>query len=172
MTKLDLIPSEFDDYYLRYIDKLSHKTELRKGFAIGKSTLIDFFKSISEEKLTDRYQPEKWSVKEILQHLIDTERIFIYRFFRIARRDKTALVGYDQNIYIKPSRANNKSIESLLDEFEINRNHSISLLNSLTDHDLCFIGNSNGGLMSARAAAFTIIGHDIWHMEVIKNKYL
>ncbi len=172
MTKLDLISSEFDDYYLRYIDKLSEKTELKKGFVTGETTLIDFFKSIPKEKLTYRFQPEKWCVKEILQHLIDTERIFIYRCFRIARRDKTALAGFDQNIYILPSEASNKSLESLLNEFEMNRKNSISILNSLTDEDLCFIGNSNGGAMSARASAFTIIGHDIWHMEIIQNKYL
>ena len=172
MTKLDLNPSEFDDYYLRYIDKLSNKTELRKGFADGEIALIDFIKSIPKEKLTYRYQPEKWSIKEVLQHVIDTERIFMYRCFRIARRDKTALAGYDQDIYNQPSNANNKSIDNLLNEFTLNREHSISLLNSLTDEDLSFVGNSNGNAMSARAAAFTVIGHDIWHIEVIKNKYL
>jgi uncharacterized damage-inducible protein DinB len=172
MTKLDLNPSEFDNYYLRYLDKLSNKPELRKGFADGELTLIDFFKSIPKEKLTHRYQPEKWSVKEVLQHLIDTERIFMYRCFRIARRDTTALAGYDQDIYIKPSEADNKSIENLLTEFTLNRKHSISLLNSLTDEDLSFVGNSSKSPMSARAAAFTIIGHDIWHMEIIQNKYL
>lgn len=172
MTKLDLNPSEFDNYYLRYIDKLSNKTEIRKGFVDGEIALIDFFKSITKEKLSYRYKPEKWSIKEVLQHLIDTERIFMYRCFRIARRDKTALAGYDQNIYIKPSEADNKSIESLLTEFTLNRKHSISLLNSLTDEDLSFVGNSNECPMSARAAAFTVLGHDIWHMEVIQNNYL
>lgn len=172
MTKLDLNPSEFDAYYLRYIDKLSNKTKLKKGFEVGKDKLIDFFKSIPKEKLTYRYQSEKWSVKEILQHLIDTERIFMYRCFRIARRDTTPLAGYDQDIYNTPSKADNKSIERLLNEFTLNRNHSISLLDSLTDEDLCFIGTSSGNAMSARAAAFTVIGHDIWHMEVIQDKYL
>ncbi len=172
MTKLDLNPSEFDDYYLRYIDKLSIKTELRKGFEIGKDTIINFFTSIPEEKLTYRYAPEKWSVKEVLQHLIDTERIFMYRCFRIARLDKTPLAGYDQDIYMKPSEAHTKSLENLLEEFTLNRNHSISLLNSLSDEDLCFIGKSSGNAMSARAAAFTVIGHDIWHLEVIENRYL
>lgn len=172
MTTTDLNSSEFDAYYSRYIAKIANETKLRKSFETGKNTLIDFFKSIPDEKLTYRYQPNKWSIKEVLQHLIDTERIFMYRCFRIARHDTTALAGYDQNIYVDPSKANDKSIESLLDEFTINRNNSISLLNSLTDEDLSFIGNSNGGVMSARAAAFTIIGHDIWHMEVITNKYL
>lgn len=172
MTKLDLSTSEFDSYYFRYIDKLSNTTSLRKGFETGKDNIINFFKSVPEEKLTYRYEPEKWSIKEVLQHLIDTERIFIYRCFRIARHDKTNLAGFDQDIFIKPSQADAKSIESLLNEFIINRNHSISLLNTLTDEDLCFIGTASGKAMSARAAAFTIIGHDIWHIDVIKNKYL
>ena len=172
MTKLDLNPSEYNAYYERYIDKLANNTELRKGFENGKSSVIDFFTSIPEEKLTYRYQIDKWSIKEVLQHLIDTERIFMYRCLRIARRDTTALAGYDQNLYIQPSGANTKSLEKLLNEFTINRNHSISLLDSLSDEDLCFIGKASGSAMSARAAAFTIIGHDIWHIEVVKNKYL
>ncbi len=172
MTKLDLKPEEFDNYYLRYINKLSDKTELLQGFENGKNEVITFFNSIPKDKLTYRYQPNKWSIKEVLQHQIDTERIFIYRCFRIARRDITPLAGYDQNIYINPSLANNKTRDSLLNEFILNRTHSISLLNSLADEDLCFIGNASGNAMSARAAAFTIIGHDIWHMEVIKDKYL
>jgi len=172
MTKSDLNPSEFDMYYLRYIDKLSNKTKLRRGFETGKDTLIDFFETIPNEKLSHRYQPDKWSIKEVLQHLIDTERIFIYRCFRIARRDATALSGFDQDTYVEPSGADDKSMEDLLNEFTMNRNNSISLLNGLTDENLSFIGNSNGCDMSARAAAFTILGHDIWHMEVIQKNYL
>lgn len=172
MTKADLNPSEFDTYYQRYIDKVSNKTNLRKGFETGKNSIIDFFESIPDEKSTYRYQPNKWSIREVLQHLIDTERIFMYRCFRIARRDTTPLSGFDQDIYVNPSDANNKSMENLLDEFTMNRNSSISLLNSLTDENLSFTGNSSGSPMSARAAAFTILGHDIWHMEVIQNKYL
>ena len=172
MTKLGLESKEFDEYYLRYIDKLTGETELRKGFNEGKKTVVDFFKSIPSEKLEYRYQPEKWSVKEILQHLIDTERIFMYRCFRIARRDRTSLAGYDQDAYIAPSGANEKSLDELLNEFIINRNNSVAMLHSLSDDNLQFIGNSNGGEMSARAAAFTILGHDIWHMEVIKQRYL
>lgn len=172
MTKTDLNTSEFDTYYSRYIAKISDKTTLRKGFETGKNTVINFFESIPDEKLEYRYQPDKWSIKEVFQHLIDTERIFMYRCFRIARQDTTALTGFDQNIYVAPSNAHHKSIENLLSEFTINRANSISLLNSLSDEDLSFIGNSNGGDMSARAAAFTILGHDIWHMEVIEDKYL
>jgi len=172
MTIKDLEETEFDSYYGRYINKLSDKVKLRQGFEIGKTTVTQFFESIDGEKLNYRYAPKKWSIKEILQHLIDTERIFMYRCFRIARNDETSLAGFNQNIYVAPSNADSKAIETLIDEFASVRQSSITLLNSLSDENLKFIGLSNEAPMSARAAAFTIIGHDIWHMDVIKEKYL
>lgn len=172
MIKSELQPHEYDIYYQRYLDKLDNAVSLRSGFEEGKKNVITFFKSIPEDKLHYRYQPEKWTIKEILQHLIDTERIFMYRCFRIARKDTTPLAGFDQNIYISPSKANDKSLDDLLNEFLMNRNNSIALLTSLSDENLSFIGDANGGGMSARAASFTIIGHDIWHMEIIEDRYL
>ena len=172
MTVKDLNSSEYDTYYNRYIGKLSDDTELRKGFELRKQDVIHFFQSIPQDKLSYRYAEGKWSVKEVLQHLIDTERIFMYRCFRISRHDNTALAGYDQDVYVEPSNADEKSIESLLDEYRVTRDYSSNLLNSLSDVDLKYVGNSNGGPMSGRAAAFTILGHEIWHIEVIKNKYL
>ncbi len=172
MTIQDLKAKEFDPYYGRYISKLPETASLIKGFEKGKAEVIHFFQSIPEDRLSYRYADDKWIIKEILQHLIDTERIFIYRCFRIARNDKTELAGYNQNIYISPSGASNKSIKDLINEFTNTRTASVALLSSLRDDDLKNIGNANGGAMSARAAAFTIIGHDIWHMDVIKEKYL
>lgn len=172
MTKSALNTNEFDSYFGKYLNKLSGTTNLQEGFITGKENVIKFFNSIPESKLEYRYAPEKWSVKEVFQHIIDTERIFLYRCFRIARRDITPLTSFDQNIYIKPSKANNKSMKDLLFEFETNRNNSICILKSLSNEDLCFIGTSSGASMSARAAAFCIIGHDIWHMDIINERYL
>lgn len=172
MTTKDLKTTEFNSYYSLYINKLSDKLSLREGFEIGKNNVIRFFESIPKEKLEYRYQPEKWTVKEVFQHMIDTERIFMYRCFRIARRDTAPLMGYDQDIYVEPSMANTKSIANLLNEFEMNRNNSIAMIDSLSDDDLKFVGTASESPMSARSAAFTIIGHDIWHMDVIKNNYL
>ncbi|CAL2065319.1 DinB family protein [Tenacibaculum sp. 190524A05c] len=172
MNTTNLDQNEFDIYYKRYIDKLPQDMSLLQSFLEGKKNTIRFFSSIPDNKLEYRYQNEKWSVKEIFQHLIDTERIFMNRCFRIARRDTTPLSGFDQNIYINPSGANQKSIENLINEFTINREHSINFLNSISREDLCYIGNANGNAMSARAAAFVIPGHDIWHKEIIKERYL
>ncbi len=172
MTIEALTNNEYDPYYGRYINKLSKSIGLRESFESGKNQVITFFGNIPSSKMDYTYAEGKWTCKEILQHLVDTERIFQYRCFRIARNDKTELAGFDQNIYVEPSLAKHKTMERLLGEFEMVRNSTLSLLHSLTDDDLKRIGIANGGNMSARAAAFTITGHEIWHMEIIQDKYL
>lgn len=172
MTKKDLQPSEFAPYYWRYINKLSEEVHLRDSFESGKKAVVSFFNGMPPEKHDYAYELGKWTCKEVLQHLIDTERIFQYRLFRIARHDKTPLAGFDQGIYMDPSTARSKSMDDLLAEFTAVRDNSISLLNSLSDKDLGHIGMADGGKMSARAAAFTITGHDIWHMNIVTEKYV
>ncbi len=172
MTKADVKPNEYNEYYSSYIGLLDDNTELIDGYYQNKKMMEEFINSISDDKLSYRYQPEKWSVSEVIQHLIDTERIFMYRCFRIARNDKTELAGFDQDNYIIPSEANSKSKEQILEEFSANRNYSISLLKSLSEKNLAFVGNANGRNVSARAAAYIVLGHDIWHTNIIKERYL
>lgn len=172
MTPKDLKHNEFNDYYKRYIDKLSNDLELIKGFTEGLANVMRFFQSIPKEKLEYRYAKDKWTIKQVFQHIVDTERIFMYRCFRIARHDETALAGFNQDDYILPSLANNKSIESLIQEYSIVRNNSIALLQSLTDEDLKFKGTASESIISARAAAFIILGHEIWHTDIVKERYL
>ncbi len=172
MIKQDLKSTEYNEYYERYINKVSDNTELATGFEDDKKMVIDFFSSIPNEKLEYRYQPEKWSIKEVLQHIIDTERIFMYRFFRIARKDTTPLIGFDQDVYIEPSEANEKTIEALLHEFTVTRLNSINLINSISEENLSNMGEASNSPVSARACAFILLGHSVWHIEVIKERYL
>ncbi len=172
MNRSELNNSEFNEYFKRYIDQLPESINLKESFSEGMKNTYNFFSNISNDKLEYRYQPEKWTVKEVFQHIIDTERIFMNRCFRIARRDPEDLTSFDQNIYIAPSKANDKSITDLLGEFKINRTNSMYLLNTLNNEDLCFVGKAGGSNLSARAAAFIIPGHDIWHQKVITKLYL
>jgi len=172
MKKSDLNTSEYDQYYARYIDKLQDQTDLIEGYIAGKNSMVDFINSIPNSKLLYKYEPQKWSVKEVLQHLIDTERVFMYRCLRIARNDATDIEGFEQDNYVKPSEADAKSKAALIEEFSMNRENSILLLKSISEKNLCFVGSANGGKMSARAAAFTILGHDLHHTEIIKERYL
>ena len=172
MKRVTVSPDEHHEYYGRYIEKLAADTELLPGFETGGRQMVEFFLSIPDDKLTYRYEPGKWDIKEILQHLIDTERIFIYRCFRIARHDPIPLAGFNQDDYVAPSNATQKSLTVLIREYEAVRVASRTFLSSLSDKDLQTVGNANGSAMSARAAAFIIIGHEIWHQEVIRQRYL
>lgn len=172
MIKKDLQPTEYNEYYGRYIDMVSDEIELIKGFENDKKFVIDFFSSIPEEKLEYRYQPEKWTIKEVLQHIIDTERIFMYRFLRIARADKTALMGFEQDDFVLPSEANNKSIDELIHEFTVTRLYTLNLVNSIPEKYLNSMGTASNSPISARACAFILLGHSIWHINIIKERYL
>ncbi|WP_147677311.1 DinB family protein [Algibacter pacificus] len=172
MKVIDLKPDEFHPYYASYIGKVPQTWELKSGFETGAQAMVEFFKSIPSEKLEYRYAEDKWTIKELLQHIIDTERVMMHRCFRIARRDITPLPGFEQNDYIMPSKANSKSIDTLIEEYQIVRKNSMVLLSSLSSEDLKCIGTASGGNMSARATAFITLGHEIWHADIIKLKYL
>lgn len=172
MKKQELQPNEYNEYYKRYVDLVSDQTELITGFEADKKMVIDFFSSVPKDKLEYRYQPEKWTVKELLLHIIDTERIFMYRLLRIARQDKTALAGYEQDDYVAPSEANKKSIEDLLHEFSVTRLYSINLIKSISNKNLKNMGTASSSPVSARACAFILLGHSIWHINIIKERYL
>ena len=172
MKKQDLNTNEHNNYVARYINQLSDTTDLKKGYEDDEKLVVDFFTSLTEEKLSYRYQPQKWSVKEVFQHMIDTERIFAYRLLRIARNDKTALPDYDQDIFIEPSGAHKKTITDLVTEFKITRAQSKNIINSLSTENLKNIATVSDSPISARACAFVIIGHNAWHIETLKNSYL
>ena len=172
MQKSDLQPAEYNEYFSRYISLVSDNTDLKKGYENDKKMVIDFFLAIPKDKLEYLYQPDKWTIKELLQHIIDTERIFMYRFLRIARNDKTPLAGFEQDDYIKPSEATHKTLEVLLHEFTVIRLYSINLINSISDENLKNMGTASNHPISARACAFILLGHSKWHINIIKERYL
>jgi uncharacterized damage-inducible protein DinB len=172
MTAKDLKQNEYNPFYSTYINKVPKDLDLIEGFISRGEAVVQFFKAIPVEKLEYRYAEGKWSIKEVLQHIIDTERIFMHRCFRIARQDKTLLAGFEQDDYIDPSQGHLKTLESLIEEYEAVRKSAVVFLKSLKEIDLMFIGNANGSPMSARAAAFIILGHEIHHIDVIKERYL
>ena len=108
MTITDLKETEYNAYYGKYLNLIPRETSLIEGFKKDLISTLEFFQSIPSDKLNFKYAKDKWSVKEVFQHLIDTERVFQYRCFRIARHDSTSLSGFDENNYTKPSQASNK----------------------------------------------------------------
>lgn len=172
MIKSDVTSKEYNSYYEVYLNTLSDNLILSEGFLDGKKVVTNFFTSLPQEKLDYAYAEGKWTIKEVLQHLIDTERVFIYRCFRFARRDASPLTGFDQDDFIETCNANAKPITLLLEEFTSVRDSFIVLLKTLNESDLKFIGEASGFPTSARAIAFINLGHYLWHINVIKERYL
>jgi hypothetical protein len=125
----------------------------------------------SEEQLLYRYNPDKWTVKEMLLHLIDDERIYAYRALCFSRNEKGALPGFDQDGYASQSGANQRTGESLLEEFETVRMATISLFNNLREEALSRSGFADGSRVSVRALGFHIAAHELHHFKILKEKY-
>jgi uncharacterized damage-inducible protein DinB len=135
-------------------------------------TLLQFLKILPAEKWDYRYAPGKWSIKELVVHMIDTERIMAYRALRISRGDKTLLPGFDENEFVPFSKATDRNPSSILAEYEAVRNASIHLFSNFDDSQLDQVGNVSGNAFTPRALGFVIIGHERHHMEVLKERYL
>jgi len=131
-----------------------------------------FILSLPEEKLIYRYAEGKWTIKEVLMHLMDMERIYTYRALRFARNDQTILPGFNHKHYVFFSGANDRNISGLLEELEVIRYSTILFLNGLTEESLLRSGIINGNLVSVRALAYHIAGHELHHINIIKEKYL
>ena len=131
-----------------------------------------FIHNLPAEKLHHRYQKDKWSIKEILVHLIDDERIYSYRALRFARNDHKELNGFDQDDFIKFSGANARGVNNILAEYEAVRRATITLFNGLPDEALTRVGRTNESKASVRALVYHIAGHELHHLNVIKQKYL
>jgi len=117
------------------------------------------------------YAQGKWSIPQIIEHITDTERIFQYRALRFVRQDKTDLSGFDENIYAAVSKANDRRIEELLEEYRVVRHSSFLLFKNLDTDQLQFTGKANGNEVSVLALGFMMIGHSVHHFNVIKERY-
>lgn len=167
----DISPNEYNPYYQTYIDAL-RVTELFDALNKSYEDTLTLLENRTEEELLYRYGDDKWTIKEILQHLIDAERILCYRALRFSRNDSTELPGYDESWFVDFSNANERPITDLLSEFHCVRSATRSLFKSLTNEMFTRSGIANGSEMSVRAAGLIISGHNWHHLNVIKERYL
>ncbi len=163
--------STYGDYYKNYV-ALVPQEELSAALEESASVPSEFWNSIPEEKGDYRYEEGKWSIKELLQHIIDTERIFSYRALAFARGEQTALPGYDENEYADRCLADARTLSDMVNELLAVRKSTIMLFKSFDDGVLDNIGKASGSNLSVRAAGFIIVGHEIHHMNVVKERYL
>jgi len=171
MNTVTLSVNEYVPYQKLYLD-LVPDTPLINALEDALQGFVVFFKGIDAEKLSYSYQEGKWTIKELMLHVIDTERIFQYRALRFARADKTDLAGFSENDFVSTSNANDRDLPSLLDEFVTLRKSTISLFETFSEDTLLKIGVSGGDAMSVRAAGYLIIGHQKHHVNIVKQRYL
>jgi hypothetical protein len=154
-----------------YIQKV-HENDLHEAFKNQQEIVDHFFDSIPEEKHDYAYAPGKWTLKEMLQHLIDSERIFNYRSLCFARHETASLPGFEENDYAANSNAKDRTWESLCSELKAVRKASIFLYESFTDEMLLHPGVANNNPSTALALGFDTVGHAYHHVYVIETKYL
>lgn len=165
-------PIEYNPVYQKYLNLVDTDNFYEQFDTITQET-IALFKSLSNDKLNYRYAENKWTIKEVLMHIIDTERGFSYRTIVCIRKDnKTPLYGMDEDMYANNVDVSNRSIESMLEEFETVRKGFRMLFENCTEEQSSFLGNAVGTNISARALGYISIGHTKHHLNVIKERYL
>ena len=163
---------EYDPSTLKYIGLLPDDGLVLRHMGESLKATSDFILSLPEDKLSYRYAEGKWTVREVLQHVSDDERIYAYRALRFARGDVTELPGFEQDSYAAHSGANGRDIRGILAEFATVRRATISLFEGLDRDALLRVGVADGKVMSVRAAAYHIAGHELRHVQIIRERYL
>lgn len=167
---MKLPENECPAYFHTYLDIVSEDvlSEMEKQLL----SFPTFVATIPQEKETFRYAPGKWSIKEVIGHISDTERLMANRALRIARNDQAHIPGFDEEAYVLATNFNASSITALVDDFKAQRCSNLSLLRSLTQEELMRIGTASGKQVSARALFYFIVGHLRHHEKIIAEKYL
>jgi hypothetical protein len=129
------------------------------------------FRPLDDTRALERYAPGKWSVKDVLGHFTDAERIFAYRLLRIARGDKTPLPGFDENAYVAAAQFDRRPVAELLDDFRAVRRSSRALVGSIPRDCWTLVGEASGTAISAGALAYIIVGHVAHHVTVLRERY-
>jgi len=167
-----LTSGEYAPFYASYIAQVSDEFTLMEELEISVHRLIRFVRDIPMDKYDYRYAEGKWTIKDILQHLIDAERIFAYRALRFARNDKTELPGFEENDYAAIADGDKRSIMDLLTELAVVRQATLSLFKTFKEEQLLRSGIASNNNMSVRALGFVIIGHQNHHQRIFQERYL
>lgn len=162
---------DYGAFYEGYVSNIIAKN-LHEAVSIYSHILTLFYLNLPNEKADYSYAPNKWSLKDLLQHIIDTERIMSYRLLRIARNDQTPLPGFEENDYAVSAKACNRNFDSLKEEMQTIRKSTDLLISSLTEEQLSNAGTASKQRATANAIGYIILGHLLHHKKIIEERYL
>ncbi len=162
-------PGEHAPYYTRYISLVPRSDIV--GTLQKQAEETESLRGLSDEEACFRYAPDKWTIKQLLGHVIDTERIFTYRALRIARGDQTPIEGFEQDDYVRNAPFDKISMTELMNEYVAVRNATIMLFRHLEPHAWTRRGVANNNEVTVRAIAYIIAGHELHHRQILKEKY-
>lgn len=163
--------TEYNEYYDRYVSLVA-EAEIIAALENQLRETSEIFKTIPDEKSTFAYAEGKWTIKELIGHLIDGERIFAYRALRISRGDETPIEGFEQDGYVENAPFNDYEFSGLIEEFELVRKSSILFFRHLKETDWTRTGTASDSPVSVRALAYIMVGHVRHHTNILREKYL
>lgn len=163
--------NEYDRYYERYVS-LVEETDIVAAMQNQLREIEKLFAEITEEKSLHAYAEGKWTIKELIGHLTDGERIFAYRALRISRADRTPMEGFEQNGYIENANFNRMKLIDLTEELVLSRKANLMLFENLTDEAWTRTGTASDAPVSVRALAYIMVGHIRHHLNILRERYL
>ncbi len=164
-------PADVPAYYTYYLNLVT-ANDLQTALVNNCNTTVSLFTTIAEDKACYAYAPNKWTIKQVLNHIIDCERVFQYRALRFMRNDATNLAGFDENNYAINDNTPSKTLAELIEEFKIVRVATLALYSNVTPAMLDFKGVANNNPLTARGLGWFVVGHAIHHCNVVKEKYI
>ncbi len=165
------LENEYAPYYNGYVRQIE-SSDIVNFLSENDKMIHKFYKSIPTEKWNYSYGEDKWTIKEVLQHINDTERIFAYRLLRIARKDYAPLIGFDQNTYARNIDCAKIAPDKLMNEFRLIRHSTLALLENMDGENWKNLGNASENPVSCRALAYLIAGHEKHHRQILQERYL
>ncbi len=165
-------PGEYPPYAAMYIDLLPDDGRLLQHLAAARSATEVFVRGLAEDVLLHRYAPDKWTIKEVLVHVVDDERIYAYRALRFARGDASPLPGFEQDAFAARSGANERPVDSILEEYGAVRAATLALFRGLPADSLTRSGVADGKRATVRALGYHIAGHELHHLRIVEQRYL
>ena len=163
---------EYAPPYTDYVQRGISRNDVIAALPLQINEISSALGHLTDQQARFKFGPAEWSIKEVIGHLSDAERIFSYRLLRISRNDQTPLPGFEQEDYVREAAFDNSSVSDLLSEFKLLRRANILALKNMSDESISRFGNASGATVSARALIYMMVGHVEHHMTCLYEKYL